>query len=53
MKRMIRASKEITPQVILEVENQLKTLKGSSIDRDNHILADVSQQDISYFYLMS
>ena len=38
---MIRASKEITPQVLLEVEDQIKPLKGSSIDRDNHVVTVV------------
>ncbi len=47
MKRMIRASKEITPQVLREVEDQIKLLRGSSIDRDNHIVTVVFPKGFS------
>lgn len=47
MKRMIRASKEITPQVLFEAEEHIKGLKGSSVDRDNHIITVVFPKGFS------
>ena len=38
MKRWIHAASEITPQVLSEVEDQIKSLRGSYIDRDNHVV---------------